>query len=444
MPRSSSEEEIVMTRKTIIVAGVIGVGMLSPTSGYAQITDNCSANSVACITANNSGTDDPIGFSSKTANGSAVYGQDTGVGAGLYGDSNYAACGAGQCLGVYGVSAYGTALYGYSTYGMGVVAVGDYTKGAVLPTAGGTFGLWASSGDANAESIHAEGPAMGLLGASYNTTGVEGVSYGSGASYGVYGINAATSGCASGTGNCAGVYGLSTVGDGVYATSAENAAGYAAGYFYASSTGQYANGVAGIANGTGVGGYFRANGNGYGVYATINGSSGYAGYFQGNVHVTGTLTCGVSCSSDARLKKNIEPLAGAVDKLLQVKGVTYEWKDPDEYHPAGKQTGVIAQEVEKVFPKWVSEEDGVKVINVDQREMLGVTVEAFRTIKTENDSLKAETTMLRDRVSALESGRVLVSGINLNGVGFGVGGLAIAGAAVIISRRKREGRSSQL
>jgi hypothetical protein len=183
------------------------------------------------------------------------------------------------------------------------------------------------------------------------------------------------------------------------------------------------------------------------LWGYCSGSGCWAGYFEGNVNATsgssyyynGTTCVGGACSpSDERLKKNILPLAGALDKLLQVKGVTYEWKKPDERdHPAGTHTGVIAQNVENVFPEWVSETPaGVKVLNVDQRTMLGVTVESIRTLKTEND-------LLKERVAALESGRQpRISGFNLNGVGFGVGGLAIAGAIVFASRRKREEKSS--
>src|SRR5262249_24108219 len=58
--------------------------------------------------------------------------------------------------------------------------------------------------------------------------------------------------------------------------------------------------------------------------------------------------------SDVRLKKNIEPLTGALDRLLQLRSVTFEYKDPQSIHEApGVQIGMIAQEVEKVFPDWV-------------------------------------------------------------------------------------------
>lgn len=80
------------------------------------------------------------------------------------------------------------------------------------------------------------------------------------------------------------------------------------------------------------------------------------GYFS-----DGTATCsvtpnlgasGVSCSSDERLKKNIESISDldSLEKILQLHTVTYEWKNIDN----GRHTGYIAQEVEKLAPEFVN------------------------------------------------------------------------------------------
>ena len=80
-------------------------------------------------------------------------------------------------------------------------------------------------------------------------------------------------------------------------------------------------------------------------------------------------------------------MTDALGLLLQVNGVTYEWKEVSKNRPAGTQLGVIAQDVEKVFPSWVSETpDGTKVLNIDQRTQLGVIVESFRTLKGRADA----------------------------------------------------------
>jgi len=63
-------------------------------------------------------------------------------------------------------------------------------------------------------------------------------------------------------------------------------------------------------------------------------------------------------SSDERLKKNITPIAGALDKVMQLRGVNFEWVNVDDHGgKTGPQGGFIAQEVQKIFPNWVKEID---------------------------------------------------------------------------------------
>jgi len=92
-------------------------------------------------------------------------------------------------------------------------------------------------------------------------------------------------------------------------------------------------------------------------------------------------------SSDERLKKNIRTLDNALKRLLGLNGVTFEWKEPAKYgNLAGQQIGLVAQEVEKVFPQWVGTgPDGFKEITVRGFEAL--TIEALRELKKEIDEL---------------------------------------------------------
>ena len=67
----------------------------------------------------------------------------------------------------------------------------------------------------------------------------------------------------------------------------------------------------------------------------------------------------------------------------------------------GEQTGMVAQEVEAVFPEWISEdEEGYKILSIRGFEAL--TVEAFKELKAENDKLQEANKELESRVSALE------------------------------------------
>jgi hypothetical protein len=88
--------------------------------------------------------------------------------------------------------------------------------------------------------------------------------------------------------------------------------------------------------------------------------------------------------SDFRLKRNIQPLGGALEKLLRLRSVTFEFKDARRYG-AGVRTGFIAQEVEEVFPDWVvTESDGIKALGAKGFESL--TVQALRELRAEKDA----------------------------------------------------------
>jgi hypothetical protein len=89
--------------------------------------------------------------------------------------------------------------------------------------------------------------------------------------------------------------------------------------------------------------------------------------------------------SDRRLKKNIEPLSGALERLLQLRGVTFQWLDPaSQGGITGTQMGLIADEVSRAFPQWVGRDPkGYQTLTVGGFEAL--TAEALRELRTEKD-----------------------------------------------------------
>jgi hypothetical protein len=98
---------------------------------------------------------------------------------------------------------------------------------------------------------------------------------------------------------------------------------------------------------------------------------------------------GWTVASDARLKQNVEPLSGALDLLLQLRGVSFEWKERDKMENLfGSQFGLVAQEVEKVFPGWVSKDpDGYRELTV--RGFDALVIEALRELKAELDDVRS-------------------------------------------------------
>ncbi len=81
-------------------------------------------------------------------------------------------------------------------------------------------------------------------------------------------------------------------------------------------------------------------------------------YGNGNAWLRGTLTQ----ASDSRLKKDINPLQNSLQKITQLNGYNYNWKN--ENADKSLQTGVLAQEVQKLFPNLVKEDkDGLLAVN---------------------------------------------------------------------------------
>lgn len=116
---------------------------------------------------------------------------------------------------------------------------------------------------------------------------------------------------------------------------------------------------------------------------------------------------GWTAFSDRRVKKNINELDGSLDNLLSLRGVTFEYKDPEALGAeAGTQVGFVAQEVEENFPGWVGEyQDGTKTLTISGFEAL--TVEALRELREEKDEqideLRELNADLTDRLAALEA-----------------------------------------
>jgi hypothetical protein len=104
-------------------------------------------------------------------------------------------------------------------------------------------------------------------------------------------------------------------------------------------------------------------------------------------------------TSDARLKKNVRGVEGALETLLGLRGVTFEYRDPAK---PGLRRGFLAQEVEEVLPEWVEEgPDGYKRLTIAGFEALAV--EALRALQREIDAQRAELELLRSEVFRLSS-----------------------------------------
>jgi len=90
--------------------------------------------------------------------------------------------------------------------------------------------------------------------------------------------------------------------------------------------------------------------------ASNNRSDALTVLFDGTTTIAGDL----NVNSDARLKANIVSLGSTLAKLLQIDGKSYTIKKDDSEK---QKIGLLAQDIEKVFPELVSKSHGIKSVN---------------------------------------------------------------------------------
>jgi hypothetical protein len=100
---------------------------------------------------------------------------------------------------------------------------------------------------------------------------------------------------------------------------------------------------------------------------------------------TGLLTStDYNSSSDKRLKKNIKTVDSALDKVIALRGVSFDWKEG-----GAKAIGLIAQEVEKVIPEIVSQDES-GYLGIKYNNLIGVLVEAIKDQQEQINALKKQ------------------------------------------------------
>ena len=97
---------------------------------------------------------------------------------------------------------------------------------------------------------------------------------------------------------------------------------------------------------------------------------------------TGTMTS----SSDIRLKKDIEPITGALGKVQELNGVTFMYTDE---HATDRSCGLIAQDVQAVMPEAVIEVDADGHLGVAYGNLVGLLVESIKELTARVEALEA-------------------------------------------------------
>ncbi|MCD6566283.1 MAG: tail fiber domain-containing protein [Bacteroidales bacterium] len=120
---------------------------------------------------------------------------------------------------------------------------------------------------------------------------------------------------------------------------------------------------------------------------------------NGNLTVTGIF----SNPSDIKFKSNIEPLSHVLNKLQLINGVYFDWRKdeyPDMVFSQGRQIGVIAQDLEKVYPELVSTNTkGYK--SVDYMKLTAILIEAVKEQQQVINELENENVQFKNEIQKI-------------------------------------------
>ena len=147
------------------------------------------------------------------------------------------------------------------------------------------------------------------------------------------------------------------------------------------------------------------------------GTSNGAMYLGPNIN-TGTPGCNVAigasawaATSDARLKKSITPLPSALDNILQLNPILFQYKTDSDSETL--REGFIAQEVRSIFPsKWIVSETGMPekqvddngdlydALSVSSTQLIPHLVKSIQELSSQNTKLQAQLDAVLTRLSA--------------------------------------------
>jgi hypothetical protein len=110
-------------------------------------------------------------------------------------------------------------------------------------------------------------------------------------------------------------------------------------------------------------------------------SSSYKCYVNGALYATGDITA----FSDKRAKTDFSIIDRALDKVAQLTGFTYSWKETGK-----RSVGLVAQEVEAVLPEAVHTDAETDKKGVTYNGVIALLVEAVKTLKSRVEALEAQ------------------------------------------------------
>ena len=117
---------------------------------------------------------------------------------------------------------------------------------------------------------------------------------------------------------------------------------------------------------------------------------------NGNMTIAGTLTQ----NSDQRLKTDIRPLQGSLERVLSLTGYNFRWKD--EKMDQSLQTGLLAQQVQIAFPSLVLTDEETGILSVNYNAFIAVLIEAIKEQESKIEDRDVRINELEARLNKLE------------------------------------------
>lgn len=364
-------------------AGKVGIGTAAPNTTLTVI--GAISNNGAISAGNNAAGGIGVKGSSASASGIGVLGTHTatsGTSPAVKGETNSTSGGAVAVQGIVKPFNSGNMSVGVWGINQGLGFNGYGVKGSHSGAGTGVYGTASDGGTGVAGTGGSAGvggfseSGSGMIGTSNSGIGVEGYS---GSNYGVSGYSSSSRGVYGNSANGYGVQGNSTGGTGVVGSSNG-----------AEPTGSGRTGVYGVTSGTGnngVWGYGR--GDATGVAGTSE--TGYAGYFEGDVRVTGTInpTSDRAAKTGLRLVNGREILRHLVEMPIQ----TWSYRSD---RLAARHVGPTAQDFAAAFGLG---RDDKTIATVDAD---GVALAAIQGLYQQNQELAQEVRTLRTELQQLK------------------------------------------
>lgn len=114
---------------------------------------------------------------------------------------------------------------------------------------------------------------------------------------------------------------------------------------------------------------------------------------SGNVLATSYIT-----SSDRNLKTNLIPLSGALGNILSLRGYEFTWKKDGR-----KDVGIIAQDVEAVYPDLVHTDPNTGYKSVEYSNLIAPMIEAMREQQSMIEQQQKEINSLKESLEKIQS-----------------------------------------